>query len=915
MENSFVYRCHDIRDQLLNANNTTYQYVQKKKIDTQLGRTTWKHDHEYYASKVALDIVLDTFYPEVEVVTTEHDRDLWSYFKMHTSSCATAPNVGRNMKFLVKDGSSGKYVGILALGSDVVAGQARDVYIGWSDNPVLRLKNLQHIANIWACVGLQPVAFNYNIGKLLCSLCFSREVIEQYRDKYKTDVGAITTFGVYGKSVQYDRLPYIKYVGETKGYSGAHIDDDIYLSCVEFFKDYGIPTTERKGKMDQLMYMCKILDIPINVLKHGQKRSVYIGFTPNGRDFLLDKCDTVDYSKLHTIREIGEWWKQRWACKRVRHLTETNRLKISTSVEWTTVEYMSKPRHIAQITDEDIINVVNNTELHPAYVAGFIDGDGSITLSNPQVCVTVGQCDPMPLLRLQYQFGGTLRKVKAKTARSRMQYTYELRKSNLDVLKICANYGIIKQERCQVAFDHYSSERIDELSQLQFMENFQNACKRYEPRDPTMYSSRICWEYIAGLFDAEGCITVVYKDEQWLSMCLTITQKTNTTVLQSITAFIGSGGVKQNCRYVNYSMKYILYILKNIVKHLIVKKEQADICISLLEGGSENGMEDNFALVERAQLAKHIEYHIKDETLASLNKNSKEYIKTKAVPPKIIYNKREMRKRKSVPKSEAHKVAISMAQLKRNFRDDTVIDNVRMLLQSGKTSKQICLELGIPRAIVSKIKTEKVLKKDEITMDAVQKKLKHKELTFENDSSGKPSGVIKASISRRKVTPSEMKRILEIVLSDPSETATTISRKATELFNKSLSVTVVKSVIYGETKPYDQEFENEYFTKEEYERMLSDIKSRGGFRQARNLIASTTLRKVPAEVVVSIWQIKKANSDWTHRQILDALAQKFDVSDLNTEKVRSVLRNHIKLFELEFPICGMTYEEYMVLIA
>ena len=43
------------------------------------------------------------------------------------------PNPGRNIKYIVKDINTGKYLGIITLGSDVSSITSRDEYIGWSN--------------------------------------------------------------------------------------------------------------------------------------------------------------------------------------------------------------------------------------------------------------------------------------------------------------------------------------------------------------------------------------------------------------------------------------------------------------------------------------------------------------------------------------------------------------------------------------------------------------------------------------------------------------------------------------------------------------------------------------------------------------------------------------------------------------
>ncbi len=256
-------------------------------------------------------------------------------------------------------------------------------------------------------------------------------------------------------------------------------------------------------------------------------------------------------------------------------------------------------------------------------------------------------------------------------------------------------------------------------------------------------------------------------------------------------------------------------------------------------------LEEKMDICERVKHLKHVEFRINDTILKSINQNSKEYIKSKVVPPKIVYDKKEMRKRKSVARTEKHKIAIAMAKMKNQAPQDELIDSIRGLLAQGMTQKEVCEELGIYRDLVSKVKLRYVMKQSEVTVESVKVKMDRKNMSFENDSSGKSSAVIKTSIAKRKINPHEMKRLLEEVVMDPLATPTTMSRKSEAMFGKNLSVDVMKSVMHGITKPFDQEFEAEDFTKEEYEKLLETIKSRGGFREAqqKNIASSLTGRR------------------------------------------------------------------------
>ena len=92
--------------------------------------------------------------------------------------------------------------------------------------------------NLSTCVSIQPFGYNFNGGKLLAKLAFSKEVMNKFKEKFNQELLVISTTGLYGKSVQYDRLKELEYVGKTKGNSIYWIPDGITTKCREYLKLY-----------------------------------------------------------------------------------------------------------------------------------------------------------------------------------------------------------------------------------------------------------------------------------------------------------------------------------------------------------------------------------------------------------------------------------------------------------------------------------------------------------------------------------------------------------------------------------------------------------------------------------------------------------------------------------------------------
>jgi hypothetical protein len=113
------------------------------------------------------------------------------------------------------------------LGLETTVDWIEQFLIGWSQTHQYDKKRLQQIMNLSTCVSTQPFGYNTNGGKLLTSLAFSKEVYQYVYNKYNTHIHGITTMSIYGKSIQYDRLPQLKFVGYTNGNTTSAIPQEV----------------------------------------------------------------------------------------------------------------------------------------------------------------------------------------------------------------------------------------------------------------------------------------------------------------------------------------------------------------------------------------------------------------------------------------------------------------------------------------------------------------------------------------------------------------------------------------------------------------------------------------------------------------------------------------------------------------
>lgn len=325
-------------DYLLKKNSISSELWMKlcKKEDNKTLKFKQKPEYYYDLIYNATGVdCLKNFSVELEICTNGNQRDLWNFYRHSISSLRKSHHVGRNNRILVKESITKKYIGILSISSDILCLGDRDKYIGWSKEVMQDLpkRRINNIFNITCCVPVGNFGFNFNGGKLLASLAFSKEIVDHLEKKYNNRVAGILTTSLYGKSIMYDRLPTLKFIGYTKGYGSTQVPDELYKKNVEFLKDYdgyiNAPTLVRScTRFFKMIRVLRMLGLDDNYLKHDDYRGIYFGYTGSkAKQFLCGETDAFEYDKIKPCKEIVNWWVDRWAKQRFIHLQSENNIK------------------------------------------------------------------------------------------------------------------------------------------------------------------------------------------------------------------------------------------------------------------------------------------------------------------------------------------------------------------------------------------------------------------------------------------------------------------------------------------------------------------------------------------------------------------------------------------------------------
>ena len=288
------------------------------------------HADEYYSNLIWHSIDYhDIEKIEIQLIVVENvdQRDLFDYIRHRISSMPQCQTPGRVLSVLVYDQYSQTYLGIIQLNTDLLQSEYKDQFMGLDPNKRGRLKQhiRDHSANLSICVPVQPFGFNFCGGKLLAMLAFSIELHQFYQHRYSHSLALITTTSIHGKSIQYDRLKQLKFIGLTKGFGTSHIPLSFISKGREFLQENHPQCLEQKQSNWQLL---KILAQKLNIdqerlFYHGNQRGIYSGWTgTNAREFLLKQRMTFTADRLQTVKEITTFWMQRWARQRFMHLNQ-----------------------------------------------------------------------------------------------------------------------------------------------------------------------------------------------------------------------------------------------------------------------------------------------------------------------------------------------------------------------------------------------------------------------------------------------------------------------------------------------------------------------------------------------------------------------------------------------------------------
>ena len=320
-------------------------------------------------SSITDDVGLDGKSTATENKRTAELSEVWATLRVFGSTMKNNSNIGRNMHFIVQDKVSGKYLGVICITGDFLDLTPRDKYIGWDRHSKTMEGMINHTCIGSTIVPLQPLGFNYVGGKLLALLCLSDQVQDLWLSRYGDKLVGVTTTSLYGSFSQYQNLAHWKKRGHSSGSVSYEPSKEATYMMRDWIKEnytrkyfewYGAMNAKgqpykRDHKNRSRTFAFSKLGIPKELIKSDHSRGIYFStLYDNSREFLRKECGVEDLKKSFATDEqtLVQLWKERYASKRVKNLSEQGRCNMA-SLFYDALIYLdweeTKEKYITQV--------------------------------------------------------------------------------------------------------------------------------------------------------------------------------------------------------------------------------------------------------------------------------------------------------------------------------------------------------------------------------------------------------------------------------------------------------------------------------------------------------------------------------------------------------------------------------------
>jgi len=235
------------------------------------------------------------------------------------------------------------------------------------------------------------------------------------------------------------------------------------------------------------------------------------------------------------------------------------------------------------------------------YLAGFFDGEGTVTVSSRSLQCLIGNTDENIINIIQEKYGGKLYLPKKNKCFHRQFYNLSFRKEeSVKLIQDIYPYTIIKKQRIELALKYIISDNKPEKEFIYFkMKQLNKRGKCEEVKNINI--DYISEQYMAGLFDAEGSFSIrkldkdiFYKSRNKTYHILSYFARARISLCDDFCfdylkqKYKGTTTIRHNAKP-NHSDSITWCVvgndcasfIKEIHKYLIIKKQHANIILEL----------------------------------------------------------------------------------------------------------------------------------------------------------------------------------------------------------------------------------------------------------------------------------------------------------------------------------------------
>ena len=278
--------------------------------------------------------------------------DDWEFMRHFVSNMEHGGNVGRSIRFIVRDKTTKKYLGIICVAGDFAQLKGRDDAIGWLSKTKKKgmADRLNNTAIGSVLVPTQPTGFDFLGGKLMALMSISRPVAEMWEHLYGDVLAGVTTTSLHAsekEQSQYNGLgKYMKSFGRSPGNTALrperktldlmkrwmlHSNPEKYWEFYVAKRDSGQPL-KRNANEYARQFCYKQLGIDVSDFRSGHSRGIFFSqLYSNSFEFLRGEIEASELTPNfdNSVEALTEVWRKK-AHKRAASLVKAGKFSFDT---------------------------------------------------------------------------------------------------------------------------------------------------------------------------------------------------------------------------------------------------------------------------------------------------------------------------------------------------------------------------------------------------------------------------------------------------------------------------------------------------------------------------------------------------------------------------------------------------------